>query len=132
MDDVTLLAQQAVTVLAPLLPVMAASVANRVADGFFRQPGAKLYDWLAAKVKGGPAETALARAVDEPENSRRLDVLRLEIEELIEKDPVFRAELAALVGAARAEGGVTQNAEVSGDGAKVAQVSGSGNDVRIG
>ena len=55
MTEIGLLAQQAITALAPLLPLAAANAANQAAQGFFRQPGARLFAWLASKLKGTPA-----------------------------------------------------------------------------
>jgi hypothetical protein len=66
-----------------------------------------------------------------PQNPRRLEALRLDIEELAEQDPVFREQLARLLQAARAEQPSvnTQTSTVTGHGNTVMQVSGSNNTV---
>jgi hypothetical protein len=130
MIEIALLAQQAVNALGPLLPLAASYAAGHVADGFLSEPGAKLYDWLAGKLKGTPAAATLDRAVAEPDNKRRLESLRLEIEDLAEKDPEFREQLAGLL---KEMGGdtvtATQTATAVGDGNKIGQ--GAGKDISI-
>jgi len=132
MIDIALLTQQAMAVLGPFLPSAASYTAGRVAEGFLRQPGAKLYDWLTAKFKGSESATVLERAKAEPENQRRKDALQLEIEDLAEKDSQFREELAKLlqdIGAGSEA--FKQISDQIGDNNKSAQIIGSGNNVQI-
>ena len=135
MTDITLLAQQALTALGPLLPLAASTAAGQVAAGFFRQPGAKLYDWLASKVKGTPAAATLDRAVAEPANQHRLDALRGEIEELAEKDTEFRDQLAGLLKEIAGETVIVtapQTLTLTGDNNKGAQAAGKDISIQIG
>ncbi len=129
MTDISSLAQQAISVLAPAISLAASTVAGRFAEGFLSQPGAKLFDWLAKKLAGTPAEGTLERALAEPNNPRRLEALRLELEDLLEKDPTFREELLSAV--KEASGGncettSTQSSTQVGDGNRSAQAIGSG------
>jgi hypothetical protein len=127
MIEIAALAQQTVTAIAPLLPF----AATKAAEGFFKEPGAKLYNWLAAKLKGTPAEATLDRAAAEPANPRRLDALKLEIEDLAEKDSDFRDQLAALLKELPAAITATQTAIQTGDNHKSAQVAGKDNIITI-
>ena len=135
MIDIALLAQQAMTALGPLLPLAGTYAAGRAVEGFFHEPGAKLYDWLTSKVKGTPAAATLDRAVAEPENRHRLDALRGEIEELAEKDAEFRDQLAGLLKEIAGETvsvKATQTATQTGDNNKSVQAAGKDIDIRIG
>lgn len=135
MNEIAQLAQQAITWIAPLLPMAAAGVATHVADGFLAQPGAKLFDWLWTEIKGKPAAGTLERAVAEPQNTRRLDALRLEIEELAEKDTEFRRQLEGFLTAiAESTGGTitNQTASPAGDNNKIGQATGTNNTIQIG
>jgi len=129
--DVAQLAAQAVAILTPVLPAVK-TVATQVSEGFLKEPGKKLFDWLFAKVKGTAAEAALERAIDEPQNPRRLASLRLEIEDLAEKDAGFGQQLADFISGLTGEISATQTAAVSGDNNKVAQTTGTNNKIRIG
>lgn len=133
MDDITALAQQAMTAIAPLLP-FAAAAAEKVADGFLTKPGEKLFDWLKSQFSGKPAEATLDRAIAEPENDRRLAALRLEIEEMADKDSAFRQQLTELVKAASAGAGAaaTQTANASGTNNKIGQAAGKDISIHIG
>ena len=133
MTDIASLAHQAITHLGPLLPLATCKAATQFADGFFKQPGAKLFDWLASKFKGTPSESTLDRAVAEPANPRRLQALQIEIEDLAEKDPEFLRELTGLLKQI-AQTSVTapQTANINGDNNKVAQAAGSNINIHIG
>jgi hypothetical protein len=63
MTDPTLgeLAQQAIILLTPIL--------HPIAEGFLKQPGAKLFDWLADQFKGKPAQSTLDHAAANPETA---------------------------------------------------------------
>jgi hypothetical protein len=70
--------------------------------------------------------------VAEPGNQRRLEALRLEIEELAEKDAEFRKELAGLLKGMAGDVvsvAATQTATQNGDGNTVVQ--GAGYDVSV-
>ncbi|HEX4809507.1 MAG TPA: hypothetical protein VH325_11295 [Bryobacteraceae bacterium] len=133
MDDITQLAQQAMTAIAPLIP-FAAAEAGKVADGFLSKSGEKLFDWLKSQFSGKPAEATLDRAIAEPENERRLTALRLEIEEMAEKDGEFRQQLTELVKAVAAGAGITatQTANASGTNNKIGQAAGKDINIHIG
>jgi len=118
-----------------VVPLIAANAASHLADGFLSEPGAKLFDWLASKFKGTQAATTLDRAVAEPGNTRRLDALRLEIEDLAERDMEFRDQLAAILG--KIDGGTgavtsNQTSNQIGDNNKSAQASGKAISIHIG
>jgi tetratricopeptide (TPR) repeat protein len=135
MTNIGLLAQQAIAVLAPLLPLAAANAATQMAQGFFKQPGAKLFDWLASKLKGTPAAVTFDRAVAEPENQRRLEALRLEIEDLADKDAEFREELAGIlkeIAPATVAVTSTQTVNQTGDNNKGALAGGNDISIQIG
>jgi hypothetical protein len=127
MNDVTQLAQEAIAVLTPLLPA-----AGHIADSFLSESGKKLFNWLSSKLKGTPAETTLDRAVAEPTNARRLDALRLEIEELAEKDEEFKRQLAEFLKGTAGSAAQTQTATTIGDNNKVAQAAGTSHTIHIG
>jgi hypothetical protein len=129
MTDLTQLANDTITLLAPLLPIAtsaAGKLTDHITDGFLSEPGAKLFDWLTAQFRGKPAAATLERAIAEPQNPNRLDSLRLEILDLAEKDAEFRHELAELVHA-----GTTQIANPGGDNNKIVQVTGNNNSTQI-
>jgi hypothetical protein len=135
MIDIAALAQQAVTVLGPSIALAASSTASHMADGFLSEPGAKLFDWLTSKLNGTPAASTLDRAVSEPKNPRRLEALRIEIEDLAAKDEQFRDQLAKLLEEMAAKtGGVsaTQTSTQIGDINKNAQAAGKDIHIQIG
>ncbi len=135
MTDMAFLAQQAIAVLGPLIPLAAANATSHLADGFLGASGGKLFDWLASKLKGTPAAATLDRAVAEPENRHRLDALRGEIEELAEKDTEFRDQLAGLLKEIAGETvsvTATQTSTQTGDGNKSAQAAGNDINIQIG
>ena len=133
MTDLAALAQQAVQHLGPLLPHAAGHAATQFADGFFKQPGAKLFDWLANKFKGTPSESTLDRAIAEPANPRRVHALQLEIEDLAEKDPDFRHQLTQLLKEiAQTTVTAPQTVKIKGDNNKTAQAAGSNINIHIG
>ncbi len=106
-----------------------------MAQGFFKQPGARLFDWLASRLKGTPAAATFDRAVAEPENQRRLEALRLEIEEFADKDTEFRAELASILKEIASATGVvntTQTLNQTGNNNKGALAGGNDISIEIG
>jgi len=131
MIDIAILAGSTMKVLAPFLPL----AANKMVEGFSSETGKKLHDWLVAKVKGTQAEASLARAVAEPENKRNQQRLQLDIEELAEKDPEFRDQLAKLLKEIAGESTSVDTTQVSnqvGDNNKNAQASGKDINIHIG
>jgi hypothetical protein len=133
MTDIATLAQQAIAVIGPLLPLAASYAAGPAVEGFFHEPGAKLYDWLTKRIKGTPAEATLDRAVAEPQNQRRLTALQLEIEDLVERDAEFKKQLAGILAEiAAATGGIvaTQTSTQIGNNNKSIQIAGSHNSVQ--
>ena len=132
MTDIALLAQQAMTTIGPFLSLAATTTATHIADGFLSEPGAKLFEWLTSKLKGTPAESTLDRAVAEPGNPRRLEALKLEIEDLAEKDPDFCEQLVRLLKETAGDSiNVTANqaSTQTGDNNKNAQAAGK--DINI-
>jgi hypothetical protein len=129
MIEIAQLAQDAIAAIAPLLPVVT-TLAGKTQEGFAGEAGKTLFNWIVSQVKGKPAESVLDRALADPRNPRRLESLRLDIEELAEQDPAFREHLAELVQAVRAEQPTifnTQTATVTGQGHSVTQIQGSNN-----
>jgi hypothetical protein len=134
MNDISSLAQQAISLLAPAISLAASTAASHLAEGFLSEPGAKLFDWLAAKLKGTPAAVTLERATAEPHNPRRLEALRLEIEDLAERDPTFREELVTAMKDARSvisETTSTQSSSQVGEGNKSAQAIGENISIQL-
>lgn len=132
MIDIAQLAHDAITAIAPLLPI-ATTLATKTEEGIAGEAGKTLFNWIVTQVKGKPSVNVLDRALADPKNSRRLESLRLDIEELAEQDPAFREQLANFVQAVRVEQPAifnTQTAIVSGQGHSVLQIQGSYNKVR--
>jgi hypothetical protein len=134
MVQIASLAQQAMDVIAPLLPLAASHAATQAADGFLRQPGAKLYDWLVTKLKGTPAAAVLTTGTAETDNQLQLDALRLEIENMAGSDLEFRQQLADLLKevAGNSTATANQTAIQTGDNNKGAQASGIKISIHIG
>jgi hypothetical protein len=138
MNEIADLAQQAMNVIGPLLPLAASAasvVATKATEGFLSEPGAKLFDWLTDKFKGTPAAAKLDRAVAAPQNNVRLAALQGEIEEFAEKDREFLQQLAEIlkeVAGKNPQSTVTQTATQTGDNSKITQVAGKNNQVHIG
>ena len=135
MTDIALLAQQAMTVLGTVVSAAATKAADHLTDKCITESGTKLLHWLTAKFKGTESATVLDRAVAEPENPRRLEVLRLEIEDLAEKHKEFRDQLAGLLKEIAGETvsvKATQTATQTGDNNKSVQAAGKDIDIRIG
>jgi len=131
MIEIAQLARDAITVIAPLLP-MATTLAAKTQESIAGEAGKTLFNWIVTQVKGKPTENILGRALADPKNPYRLESLRLDIQELAEQDPAFREQLAKLVQAVRAEQPAifsTQTATVSGQGHSVTQIQGSNNKV---
>jgi len=133
MTDLAALAQQAVQHLGPLLPHAAGHAATQFADGFFKQPGAKLFDWLAKKFKGTPSEAALEQAIADPGNEFALSALQTQIAYRASKDPDFRRQLTQLLKEiSQTTVTAQQTVKIKGDNNKTAQAAGSNINIHIG
>jgi hypothetical protein len=129
MTEFTELAQKTMEVLTPLLP----SIATKASETLVAGAGKSLFTWLSNEVKSKPAAATLDRAVAEPENPHRLAALRGEIEELAEKDPAFRQQLAERLKSVAPGGAITtkQTLNQTGDGNKTVQNVGNENKISI-
>ena len=133
MTDLAALAQQAVQHLGPLLPHAAGHAATQFADGFFKQPGAKLFDWLAKKFKGTPSEAALEQAIADPGNEFALSALQTQIAYRASKDPEFLRELTSLLkDLAQTSVTASQTVNNTGDNNNIVFPVGTNIHVRIG
>jgi hypothetical protein len=135
MIEIALLAQQAMTLLGPVASAAATKVADQLTDKCITESGTKLLNWLTAKFKGTESASVLDRAVAEPENPRRLEALRLEIEDLAEKDAEFREQLAGLLKEIAGETVIVtapQTLTQTGDNNKGAQAAGKDISIKIG
>lgn len=132
MNDFALLTQQAISLLGPAISLAASTAAGHLADGFLSEPGAKLFNWIASSLKGTPAAITLDRAVAEPDNPRRLEALRLEIEDLVQSDSSFREQLVNLMNeSSGATGSVTATQSSSQVGENNKSTQATGNDITI-
>ena len=135
MQELSDLTQQAMVLLAPVLPYAAAAAkgageaAKSAAAKLLAEQGGKVFDWLAAKFRGTPAEATLQQAVAAPNDEDALKMLELAIKMLAKNDQQFRRELETRV----REAGVTatQTATVTGDGNTIVQVAGTGNRTTV-
>lgn len=128
MDPISL-ASAAVATLAPYLAKAGEGAAKKIGEQAVDSAG-KLLGWMRAKL-GGRAQEALDDLAAKPDSEDNQADLRKQLAKALEADPALAAELRALLPAdALAEGSMTQN--VSGAGAKAAQVKGSGNTTTIG
>ena len=76
-------------------------------------------------------QEAVADLEKVPEATENHDALRAQLVKLLKASPALAEELKALL-PAEAQATITQIANVSGAGARVAQVAGSGNMVNLG
>jgi phage tail tape-measure protein len=127
MDPVTL-ASAAVAALSPYLAKAGESAAEKIGEVSV-EAGAKLFGWLRAKL-GGHGQEALDDLASKPESDDNQADLRKQLAKALEADPTLITELRALLPAdATAGDAMVQN--VTGAGAKAAQVKGSGNITNI-
>ena len=129
MIDITQLAQDTITTLAPLLPI-ATTLGAQAGEGFAKEAGKGLFEWVRGQFKGKPAEAVLDRAIAEPENPFRQTALRNEIEEMATNDPAFRAELERLLAGVRPTQTYTQSSTQIGSNNSNFQVQGSHNTIQ--
>ena len=119
----------AVALVAPYLVKMGEAAAGKVGQASVEAAG-KLLGWMRAKLSGRARE-ALDDLEKSPDNADNQADLRKQLAKALEADPALAEELRALIPPeAMAAGAMTQN--VSGAGAKAAQVRGSGNRTTIG
>jgi hypothetical protein len=127
MDPLTL-ASAVVAVLLPYLAKAGEGAAKKIGEDSV-ETGGKLLAWMRAKLSGRGQE-ALDDLAASPENEDNQADLRKQLAKALKDNPALVAELRALLPAdAQDPGGMSQN--VSGAGAKAAQVKGSGNTTSI-
>jgi hypothetical protein len=89
--------------------------------------GRKVWDWARSKLAGTPGAAVVLAAEAAPEKASSRKALEAQLLLLLEDNPAFAGELAALL----REAGVTQNASVTGNQNVVTQIAGSGNSVTL-
>jgi hypothetical protein len=127
MDPVTL-ASAAVAVLRPFLAKVGEGAAKKMGEEAV-DTGGKLLGWMRAKL-GGRAKEALDDLASKPDSEDNQADLRKQLAKALEADPVLATELRAML-SADAAGSDSMSQNVSGAGAKAAQVKGSGNTTTI-
>jgi len=118
------LAQLAVQHLRPELLLLG----GKAAEGAATETGKQLIAWFREHLKSPAAQTALADAAIHPDDARRLDVLRLQVEILLEEHESFRRALAAILKDHPVQTLTHQTATSSG-GSTVIQVVGDSNTI---
>jgi tetratricopeptide (TPR) repeat protein len=128
MDPVTL-ATAAVAVLAPYLAKAGEGAAKKLGEEAV-DAGGKLLFWLRGKL-GGRAQEALDDLKKEPGSEDNQADVRKQLKKALEADPALAAELQAMLPREATDAGAMTQ-DVSGAGAKAAQVRGSWNTTTIG
>ena len=130
MMGVAELAAAAVTLVGPYVAKGAEELAKKVGEEVGSRV-VKLWDALKAKLPAGGAGKPRVEAGGRAASSRRSEV---ELEEALEADPGFRAELAKLVEAIPEQdrAAIRQIANVTGDQNVTVQTAGAGNRINIG
>jgi hypothetical protein len=121
------LASAAVAALSLYLAKVGDGAAKKIGEEA-AEAGGKLLGWMRAKLRGR-AQEALDDLVAHPDREDNQADLRKQLTKALEADPALAAELRAMLPAAPTVDSVVQN--VSGAGAKTAQVKGSGNTTTI-
>lgn len=122
------LASTVVMALVPYLSIAGEGVAKKIGEDAV-DGGEKLLGWLRAKL-GARGQEALDDLAARPDSEDNQADLRKQIQKALEADPALAQQLEALV----RTGGVTADSmvqDVSGAGAKAAQVKGLGNTTTI-
>ena len=122
------LASTAVMALVPYLSIAGEGVAKKIGEDAV-DGGEKLLGWLRAKL-GARGQEALDDLAARPDSEDNQADLRKQIQKALEADPALAQQLEALV----RTGGVTADSmvqDVSGAGAKAAQVKGWENTTTI-
>jgi hypothetical protein len=128
MDPVTL-AAAAVAVLAPYFAKAGEEAAKKIGEEAV-EAGGKLLGWMHARL-GGRAKDALDDLVAGPGSKDNQADLRKQLVKVLEADPALAADLRAML-PADATGSDSMSQNVSGAGAKAAQMKGSGNTILMG
>jgi hypothetical protein len=127
MDPLTL-ASAAVAMLSPYFDKIGEGAAKKIGEDAV-ETGGKLFGWMRAKLSGR-AKEALDDLAAKPNSEDNQADLRKQLVKALEADPTLVAELRAMLPAdVQDPGSMSQN--VSGAGAKAAQVKGSGNTTSI-
>jgi hypothetical protein len=127
MDPITL-ATAAVAALAPYLAKAGEGAAKKLGEEAV-DAGGKLLGWMRARLTGR-AQEALEDLAATPGNEDNQADLRKQLAKTLAADPALAADLARLL-PGNAAGADSMSLNVSGAGAKVAQVKGSGNTTSI-
>lgn len=128
----------AVAAIQPYLVKLGEGLGDKAVEAGI-EAGPKLFAWVKDKLGGKATESeaakdamkALDRLEKAPDDADKAAGLRVALSEALEEEPELYAELKAMLPKATADTG-DQNANVSGAGAKVAQVRGQGNLTSIG
>jgi hypothetical protein len=116
--------------LAALATAAVGAAAKEVAAGAVS--GAKaVYVWIRGKLTSPGGQEAVTHLEQAPDASENQDALRAALVKLLKANPTLAEELKGLL-PAEAQANITQIANVSGAGARVAQVAGSGNVQNLG
>lgn len=126
--DPLALASAAVAALAPYLATAGQAAAKKLGEKSV-EAGEKLLVWMRERLSGRGQEALDDLAANPTSEENQVD-LRKQLAKALEANPDLAAELKALVSAAAGDGDVMTQT-VSGAGAKVAQVKGSGNTTSI-
>jgi hypothetical protein len=111
------------------LSVYLAKVGDGAAKKIGEEAGSRLLSWMRAKLHGR-AQEALNDLEANPDSEDNQVDMRKQLVKALETDPALAAELCAILPApATMADSMVQN--VSGAGAKAAQVKGSGNTTTI-
>lgn len=114
----------AVAALRPYLATMGEKAIEKLGEDVPEGIG-KLYHWLRAKLSPDGNES-LHDLIAAPDDVDTAKLLELQTDRLVKRNPDLAEELRALL-SAELRPHVVQTQTVSGDGAKGAQISGTGN-----
>jgi hypothetical protein len=126
--DPLALASAAVAALSPYLAKAGEGAAKKIGEEAV-DTGGKLLAWMRAKL-GGRATAALDELAAEPNSELNQTDLRTQVAKALQADPALAAELNALLPDSATSADIMTQ-DVSGAGAKAAQVKGSGNTTTI-
>lgn len=119
----------AVALVTPYLAKMGEAAAEKIGEAG-AEAAAKVIGWLRSKLTAGGRE-ALQDLEKMPDNADRQGALRVQVEKILARQPELLAELQALLPPEAIESAGAMIQDVSGAGAKAAQVRGSGNTTTI-
>lgn len=126
---IEIIATTAVALLAPYLVEFGNGAAGKLGEDA-GEAGGRLLGWMRAKL-GGRAREALGDLEAAPASADNEADLRKQLVKALEAEPGLAEELRALLPAGTIDASA-MNQMVSGDGAKGAQVKGSGNNIFVG